>query len=72
MPLTLCNSGKLMAGMPQSVHNVQNTGSPVEERPFGAAPVAATDNALVSARRSFWRTLRAWFGDDHARPPGKP
>ena len=34
-------SGKLMAGMPQSVHNVQNTGSPVEERPFGAAPVAA-------------------------------
>jgi tRNA(adenine34) deaminase len=37
----------------------------------GAAPVAATDSALVSARRSFWRTLRAWFGDDHARPPGK-
>jgi hypothetical protein len=25
----------------------------------------------VSVRRSFWQTLRAWFGDDHARPPGK-
>src|SRR5215510_2163511 len=40
-PLTLCSSGKVMHGMPHSVHSVQNAGSPVEARPFGAALGAA-------------------------------
>lgn len=37
----------------------------------GDAPVTASNSALVSARRSFWQTLRSWLGDDRALPPGK-
>ena len=32
---------------------------------------AGSNGALVRASRSILRTLRSWFGDDHARPPGK-
>lgn len=41
MPELLCNNGKLSAGMPQKVQSVQNDGSPVLARPFGAALGAA-------------------------------
>ncbi len=34
-------------------------------------PVTATAEALTSARRSFWQTLRSWLGEDRARPPGR-
>jgi tRNA(adenine34) deaminase len=37
----------------------------------GAAPGAATNGALVRASKSVLQALRSWFGDDHARPPGK-
>src|SRR5881296_1676317 len=40
-PFTPCMSGTLSAGMPQSVHNVQKAGSPVEPSPSGAVPGAA-------------------------------
>src|SRR5207249_11210124 len=32
-PFAASRSGKLIAGMPHNVHNVQNDGSPVEARP---------------------------------------
>ena len=39
-PLAPCRSGRLSAGIPQSVHSVQKVGSPVEARPAGAVPEA--------------------------------
>src|SRR5262249_57464008 len=40
-PPSPANSGKDTAGKPLKVHKVQNAGSPVEPRPFGATPGAA-------------------------------
>ena len=34
------SNGKLMLGIPQNVQMVENIGSPVEAKPFGASPFA--------------------------------
>jgi len=39
-PFFPCHNGKLIQGIPQYVQTVQNMGSPVDFKPFGASPVA--------------------------------
>ena len=41
-PLTLCKSGKLIAGMPHKVHKVQKDGSPV----LGAALKTVVESGI--------------------------
>ena len=50
-------SGRLSAGMPHSVHSVQNDGSPVESRPLGASPAAA-GVMIASQRSNIWSKPR--------------
>src|SRR5690606_32164680 len=49
-PLPADSNGKLIAGMPQNVHRVQNCGFPVDARPRGAAP--CTDGVRIASKRS--------------------
>jgi lipoic acid synthetase len=45
-PLTLCKSGKLIAGMPHKVHKVQKDGSPVLASPLGAALKTVVESGI--------------------------
>ena len=55
--------GRLIAGMPQSVHKVQNEGSPVEARPFGAAPTwgGRRQDRVTALFEQLDKTLMNWI-----------